>query len=72
RVSDGAGQVDHVLLGGDDGMLVTSFTVDHEIAQDDGGVDYIRSTTFELTFSVESGEQVTVTASAAPRRNQAY
>ncbi|MBS3735013.1 MAG: prepilin-type N-terminal cleavage/methylation domain-containing protein [Phycisphaerae bacterium] len=69
-VTDGAGQTDHVLLGGDDGIDVTAFVVDHEIA-DDGEETYIRSTTFALTFEVD-GESLTVTASAAPRRNQTY
>ena len=58
-------------LVGDDSVRVEAFTVDRQTAVDDEGMPYTVSVKIQLTLA--AGEnRFTGTASACPRRNQAY
>lgn len=67
----GAGTQTQTLLGGDDGVKVLSFYALYEIGPNWEGVDCTKSVTIRLSFEV-GGQTLSVTASAAPRRNQLY
>jgi len=71
KTTTGAGTQTQTLLGGDDGVKVLSFYALFEIGPNWEGVDCTKSATIYLTFEVD-GQTLSVTASAAPRRNQLY
>jgi type II secretory pathway pseudopilin PulG len=61
----------YVLIGDSDEVTVSNFTAYNEMAQDGEGVWYTKCVTARLEVLVDD-KRFTVTASAAPRRNQEY
>jgi len=61
----------HVLLGSGDEVTVSDFTVTREVGQDWQGTPCTKSITASLSLAA-GGYTFSVTASAAPRRNQLY
>lgn len=61
----------YVLLAGDSDVQLKAFTLSQTMGQDSKGVDCTKSITVKLDVSVGNTD-MTVTASASPRRNQNF